>query len=250
MKLLILSDLHTEFSSYPHPINQNCDVVVLAGDIGTKLSGVKFALTTNKPTIYCFGNHEYYGGKLHSLDKKATEMTKGSNVYFGNNKTFIIDDVRFLVTVCWTDYELYGNGPLAEYHAQQNLNDFKKIRTGPEQGYRKILARDIRIEHQLSKMWLMDELAKPFDGKTVVVSHHAPSELSVAEQYLNDPLTPAYASRLENVMLYNDIALWVHGHNHNSSDYMIGDTRVVCNPQGYIGVDVNPTFNPNFVVEI
>lgn len=249
MKLLILSDLHQEFSPYQHQIPE-CDVVVLAGDIGTKFMGLNWAKTLDKKVVYILGNHEYYGTKMSSHYRKMVEAADGTNVNFGNNVTVLIDGVRFLLTTCWTDYELYGNGPLAEWNAQQNLNDFREIRTGPEHGYRKILARDIRIEHQLSKMWLLDELAKPFDGKTVVVTHHAPSELSVAEQYLNDPLTPAYASRLENVMLYNDITLWVHGHNHNSSDYMIGDTRVVCNPQGYIGVDVNPTFDPNFIVEI
>jgi hypothetical protein len=47
----------------------------------------------------------------------------------------------------------------------------------------------------------------------------------------------AFRSELDGFILskHDRIKLWVHGHMHNPSDYMIGDTRVVCNPRGYVG---------------
>jgi hypothetical protein len=46
--------------------------------------------------------------------------------------------------------------------------------------------------------------------------------------------------------------LWVHGHTHDSFDYVVNGTRVVCNPRGYAqyGVNENPRFDPGFVIDI
>jgi len=63
-------------------------------------------------------------------------------------------------------------------------------------------------------------------------------------------LTPAYASRLENLICAHEPALWVHGHLHDSVDYQLCETRVVCNPRGYLGHALNPNFNPSFVVDV
>lgn len=57
----------------------------------------------------------------------------------------------------------------------------------------------------------------------------------------------AYSSTAANVKL------WVHGHMHNASDYVIGDTRVVCNPKGYPGEKNGEGlcyFNPCKVVDV
>ncbi len=34
-----------------------------------------------------------------------------------------------------------------------------------------------------------------------------------------------------------EIKLWTHGHTHEDFDYMIGTTRVFCNPRGYINYE-------------
>ena len=48
----------------------------------------------------------------------------------------------------------------------------------------------------------------------------------------------AYSSRLDQFILDNpQIKLWTHGHTHEEFDYMIGSTRVVCNPRGYINYE-------------
>ncbi|MEW8692247.1 MAG: hypothetical protein AB2535_14320 [Candidatus Thiodiazotropha endolucinida] len=104
--------------------------------------------------------------------------------------------------------------------------------------------------HEASRDWLAIMLAEPFDGRTVVVTHHAPSSQSVHPRYARDLLTPAFASNMENLMDSNRAALWIHGHTHDSFDYEIYETRVVCNPRGYSPEALNPDFRPDCVVDI
>ena len=85
--------------------------------------------------------------------------------------------------------------------------------------------------------------------KTVVVTHHAPSIRSVAEQYKNEHLSAAFASEMEKFIEKTKPDLWVHGHVHTSSDYHIGSTRVICNPRGYAD-EPNDNFDDDLVIEI
>jgi Icc-related predicted phosphoesterase len=94
------------------------------------------------------------------------------------------------------------------------------------------------------------ELSQKFDGPTVVVTHHAPSPRSIAPKFADSELNPAFTSNLEPLIEHYQPALWVHGHMHNSSDYKIGQTRVVCNPRGYFPDELNPLFNPDLVVDL
>lgn len=103
--------------------------------------------------------------------------------------------------------------------------------------------------HRASRAWLTEQLATPFAGKTVVVTHHAPHRLSVPPQYDGDPLTPCYASHLPE-LVRPPVDLWIHGHIHDSMDYDIEGTRVLVNPRGYKPPDENPAFEPSLVVEI
>lgn len=101
-------------------------------------------------------------------------------------------------------------------------------------------------------------LAEPFDGTTVVVMHHAPSLRSLSLQHSNNrALDPAYASDLENLMVGASAPeLWLHGHIHDSKDYVAGNTRIVSNPKGYgpmlplMPTIENPDFNPALVIDV
>ena len=102
--------------------------------------------------------------------------------------------------------------------------------------------------HEASRAFLEETLAEPFDGPSVVVTHHAPHPKSINERYALDPLNVAFASDLSEVILEGRPQLWLHGHTHTSSDYRIGATRIVANPHGY-GRE-NPAFDPSLVVEV
>ena len=106
--------------------------------------------------------------------------------------------------------------------------------------------------HWIDRDWLRRQLAQPFDGSTVVVTHHAPSIGSVAERYAADWLTPAFVSHLPDEF-FAVPTLWVHGHTHTGFDYLRGRCRVVSNPRGYRLRDSsfeNHVFDPALVIGV
>lgn len=163
----------------------------------------------------------------------------------------IIGRVRFLGAPMWTDFRLFGDDerPAAMREAEAMMTDYKRIRSA-KKGYRKLRASDTAQIHAAHRSWITKKLAEPFSGRTVVITHMAPSTLSVSEQYKADLSSAAYASPLDELVMQAD--LWVHGHMHESLDYQLGNCRVVCNPCGYIarnGSAENVFFNPGYVVE-
>jgi murein L,D-transpeptidase YafK len=83
-----------------------------------------------------------------------------------------------------------------------------------------------------------------------VVTHYLPSRRSIDPAFAGSPFNPAFASRLDELVAQSGATLWVHGHTHRSADYFLGTTRVVCNPRGYHGRDVNPDFKEDLIVEV
>jgi len=248
MKIQLLSDLHLEFECYTYP-EVECDVVILAGDIHTKTQGIQWAMENipDKPVIYIAGNHEYYGKTYPKLIDTAKEVARGSNVHLLENEVLTLNGVNFLGCTLWTDFELFGDPRIAGYHCQQAMNDYRKIKKLP--GYSKIRSIDVAGIHRESKAWLTKELEARKSQKNVVVTHHGPSLKSVSAEFQNDLTTAAYVSQLESFIEEYTPSCWLHGHMHNSSDYLIRDCRVLCNPKGYPGEE-NSDFNPRAVFEI
>lgn len=247
MKIHILSDLHTELADF-EPEATGADVVVVAGDIGVGLKALDWVHDRfgHQLVVYVLGNHEYYSGDLNLIDdfKRAAS----SNVHILDNESVILDGVRFLGTTLWTDFALFG---LAERHfaiqaAAETIADFRQI----SQGEHRFAPIDSIAIHKKSVAWLSGQLLTPFDGDTVVVTHHAPSWLSIAERFKKDSLSPAFASRLESLMEAGEPALWIHGHTHDAFDYQVYETRVVCNPRGYLEEFGRYGFRADLVVEL
>lgn len=169
------------------------------------------------------------------------------------NTKRIYEGVHFLGCTLWTDFNLFGEGAsvLARMDAQTKMNDYRVIRVSDR--YRRLRPDDTHYYFQQSLSFLKRELAEPFDGPTVVITHHAPSMRSISQRYRMDPLTPAYASNLDDLMGPH-INLWIHGHVHHSNDDDCHGTRVVSNPRGYQephqGTSGNPDFVPCLTIEI
>ena len=158
----------------------------------------------------------------------------------------ILSGVRFLGATMWTDFAATGNPPIAAFTAQNGLNDFKQIRTAD---FRRIRPADLISESAKTRDWLRAKLADPFDGPTVVITHHAPSMRSLEDNpHAGGHLDAAFANRWEDLMGGDQVALWVHGHSHTAVDYDVAGTRVVCNPRGYPGEDTD--FKPNLVLVV
>jgi predicted phosphodiesterase len=247
MKLHILSDIHLEFARFDPPAT-DADVVVLAGDIGIGAHAVEWAAVTfPQPVVLVPGNHEYYGGHLKNTLTRMKRTAEGTQVRVLDGEAVVLGGVRFLAATLWTDFQLTRNPLLAQHEAQARMTDYRRIRTA---AYRRLRPPDTRAAHVAARRFLEQALAQPFDGRTVVVTHHAPSDRSVSRRFRSDAhLNAAYASDLEGLM-GREVALWVHGHTHDSLDYQVGETRVVCNPRGYIPSEPNPAFDAGLLVEV
>lgn len=247
MKLHILNDLHVEFEDFEPPVT-DADVVVLAGDIGVGAGGLQWAAERfpDRPVIYVPGNHEFYHHDIAFLDELKARAPQ--HIHVLNDDTVTIDGVRFLGSVLWADFSLFGAGEryAAMQAARQQMPDFSIIRNGG----RRFTPEDAVRLHAASQEWLARRLAEHCAGKTVVVTHHAPSPGSVHPRYHSNILTPAFASNLEPLMGGERVVLWVHGHMHDPFDYEVRGTRLVCNPRGYAPDALTPGFRPGFVIEI
>lgn len=246
MKIHILSDLHLEFAPFNIP-DTGADLLILAGDTAPGKKGIKWlqSLELNIPVIYVLGNHEYYRFAHPKLIHDLKTMAEGSNIYVLENDVFELDGIKFLGCTLWTDFNLYGQQPSAEISAQFGMNDFRLIRKSPRYG--KFTPRDARIAFSISISWLEDQLIEN-NLPTVVITHHAPSEKSIPDQYHNSELNPAFASNLENFIMKYKPAMWVHGHIHGLRDYKINGTRVICNARGY-PQEPDMGFDPGFAIK-
>lgn len=236
MKIQLASDLHLEFLGRDWPgerlisYEPGSDVLVLAGDIADGAQAFNIFINWPVPVIYVAGNHEFYGHSIEHMRHKMREGAALNRIHFLENESVEIGGVRFLGTTLWTDYRLTLNRTQRQLmeHAQLRLNDHRLIRTGRHD----FTTQDALDRHEIARAWLESELAKPFEGKTVVVTHHAPHPLSVHPRYVGDQLSAAFVSDLADLM--PNVDLWLHGHVHDSFDYQVGRCRVVANPAGYI----------------
>jgi len=131
-------------------------------------------------------------------------------------------EVRLIGATLWTDFRLFGNDPesisKSMHHAKNYISDFSCITFGST-GW--MTPADSVKLFNVSAQYIADELDKPFAGKTVVVTHHLPSRKSVAARFAKDYSSAAFASHLDHLVVKSD--LWIHGHTHDSFDYLIAD---------------------------
>jgi Icc-related predicted phosphoesterase len=254
MKLLVLSDLHLNHNPYFRFQDEysDFDVAVFAGDIAeTPLRSVlaiadlpQFA---GKHKVFQAGNHEYYGKHFQSENDLVLKHTIYPNTHehYLLRRSVILDDVKFIGAPLWTDYAITGNQFLSMQLAKRFMNDHQLI----EYGEGRMTPANHLAEHNTDLAFIASELRRPFHGKKVVVTHHAPHPLSIHARFANDPVNASFASNLDAFIMEHQPDLWIHGHVHNSFDYMVGNTRVVCNPLGY-GNENGSAFDHNLVLDI
>lgn len=258
-KFLVFSDLHLGYNRTPPIIvvPDDVDAVLVAGDIKAPVQRSMAWLdaevaSQGKPVVFVAGNHEHYG-QLYENSIASGRVARSSHpgVHWLENEALVLGGVRYLGCTIWTDYDLYHSVALSMAHAQRGLNDHAEIRSSAPGSLRGLWTPEQALAaHRESRAWLEAALAEPFDGKTVVVTHHCPHPMSVAPKDKGDPLTPAFVSDLSALIEWHQPDLWIHGHTHASFDYVVPGTktRVVCNPLGY--GDENPAFDISMVVEV
>lgn len=241
MRINYFSDIHLEFGSVPR-VSTDADVIVAAGDIGVGCQGLEWLKSLGKPVIYVAGNHEFYGHDRQEMLAELRAMSVGTDVYFLENDQLIFCNVRFLGCTLWTDLLVDWSraADLAEI-----LNDFNRI---TEAGQRFDMTCFSKI-HRNSLNWLEAQLAVQASMKTIVVSHHAPTEWSWDGAF-GAVKKLAYCNDLRYLFHRYDISAWFHGHVHCLCDYRVAGARVLNNPRGYVGKKLVEGFEIGRVVEI
>lgn len=253
MKLNILSDLHLGQAVLEPPRN-DADVVILAGDIARPAEAVAWAAALGKPVLYVLGNHEFYGGSIGGTAGHLKALCPGTGVRVLDDDEVVIGNVRFLGSTLWTDFLLFGDGEARDAAAAAALRfmrDYSRIHLDDarEQLFTPTDSATLFRRHAA---WLAGKLAEPHPGPTVVLTHHAPSPRSIHPRFEGSLLNACFVSDTGGLVDGARVQLWVHGHTHDSFDYQLNGTRVVCNPRGYArdGVNENARFDPDFIVEL
>ena len=276
MKIKLVSDLHLEFSDVTIENEHNYDVLILGGDIMIAQNLHEFA--ADDPVlpgsytqrgkaerfrnflgrvsqafphiIYIAGNHEFYHGKWpDAIDWLRAEASVFPNVYFLEMETKEINDIVFVGATLWTDMNR-GDGATMSICRSQ-MNDYHVVRDSAK-NYSKLHPITTLGRHRESLAYIKSVVESDPNRRYVVVGHHAPSPQSTHPRYANDiHINGAYRSDLTEFILdHPQIKLWTHGHTHNVCDYMVGSTRVVCNPRGYEGFEADSGWNPEIILEV
>ena len=221
--------------------------------------------------VYVAGNHEHYDGDYaKTIPKLKEKFSYLKNVHILDKEYVTLGDVTFIGGTLWTD--MNKEDALTLFHIKRSMNDFrivensnrmvsrkvpvyKKDENGTylknEQGY--MIEDGFKFKQEVSSFSPEDAVADHYkmleyvkhvvggmhNEKFVVCGHHAPSKSSTKPRYQNDTLmNGGYSSDLSEFILdHPQIKLWTHGHTHDIFDYMIGTTRIVCNPRGYINYE-------------
>jgi Icc-related predicted phosphoesterase len=258
MKISLVSDTHLEFGPLELP---GGEILILAGDIceyRTFKKQQSFVVdffnqqcSKYEQVFMVLGNHESY---KHRLDTTYDDLKAllPSNVTLLENQAVEYRGVVFMGATLWTDFN--RGDPVTIEVARAGMNDFRAIQnyykdTG---NYHKLSPEFIYRTHKDTIEYFNTQLPYYKNSKVVVITHHAPTQLSIHEKYRHDHhMNGSFASDLSELILDNpQIVYWVHGHCHDPVNYEIGTTRVVSNPRGYVGHEDTSQFNPAFYFEI
>jgi predicted phosphodiesterase len=253
VKLNILSDLHLSTGALAYPA-ADADVVILAGDIARPREAFAFAQGFGKPVIYVMGNHEFYGGSIDGTCAEMRAFCAGSQVHLLDRDEIVLGNVRFLGATLWSDFRLFEDDAAnenAKAQARESIRDFSRIRTQASADA-VFTPDDSTALFDLHAQWLDQRLATHHAGPTVVITHHAPTRNSIHPRFAGSLLNACFVSAAQDLLGQDRVQLWIHGHTHDSFDYVVNGTRVLCNPRGYArnGVNENALFDPNLVVEV
>ncbi len=270
VKIQLLSDLHLEVHPHfmPRPA-PGADVLVLAGDIGSYQRGSLLAEPDfglgrfsplrgwPVPVLFVPGNHEYDGFDFDHAHQQQRAVCEALGITWLERETVVLGGVRFVGTTLWSDFDAVAGLPAAQGHEAERLKlrlrafraaDFWLSKTGTTRAEAPFLANEVREQALVCRAWLAEALARPFDGKTVVVTHFAPSLRSADPRYGLTPGTAGFCNAHDDLLPLAD--LWLHGHLHCPIDYTVGRCRVRANPMGYARKGEQDSFREDFIAEV
>lgn len=266
MKIAVCSDLHLEFGGIILRNTDDADVLILSGDIcvakdllelGSPMSKseaihdfFKNCSDEFKQVIYIVGNHEHYHGDFRDTIRDLKyNLHYLQNLHILDKETVTLEGVTFIGGTLWTD--MNGEDPMTLNTIGSMMNDFRCVKNSNKKvSFRdadgnfhervaKFSPEDAVEDHKKMVDYIRHVVEGKDDQKFVVVGHHAPSKLSTHPKYQNETLmNGGYSSTLDFfIEAHPQIKLWTHGHTHEIFDYVLNQTRIVCNPRGYIGYE-------------
>ncbi len=247
MNIQIQSDLHLDLRNdggkkYIASMDEtDVDVLVLAGDIIStsrrESARSQKALTAickkYKSVVYVPGNHEFWGSSLTdgwaTIDIWATLIPNLHVLKPG--KGYIQDNVSFIGDTLWFE---------------QTEETLSWRRSWPD--YTQILGfnEELPVFHDTAKVWLDTMMTKDM----VVVTHHMPHPKSIHPKYARELTNMFFLTDMSDVIAKHNPKLWIHGHTHEKFDYLVGETRIVCNPLGYVYESTESKFDPRKIIEL
>lgn len=248
MRIWQINDLHMERGEVragttfgPVP---DADVAVVVGDLSDfvedNIDWCERVIRPSMPVVYVPGNHDMYGKCIWSDVSGLRDYAARRGVTFLENECVVLEGVRFVGGLLWSNYELWTadrpdeRASLVEQRleASREKSDYKRI-FADGAGGRLMTPWDSRRRHQETIAYIRQELAKPFAGETVVATHFPVHPGSLQPQYVGDPDQPRYLSDHSALIEQAQPALWLHGHTHHAVSYRVGRTLVSNNPRGY-----------------
>jgi len=262
MRVDLVSDLHLEFGDLVLP---GGDILIISGDAceahyldknSYRPDSIHFSfedprrLCTRfqrffeeecakyRTVVMVMGNHEHYKGQFEKTYNSIKDNMP-DNVHLLEQETLEIDGILFIGATMWTDCN--RGDALTMYHLKDGMNDYRIIKMKNGEIYHKLTPMRTYEEHIRTKQYfevvLKNNQERERPLPVVMVTHHAPSKLSIKPQYEGDHLmNGGYSSDLSEFILdHPEIRVWTHGHTHDDFKYQIGETTVVCNPRGYYG---------------
>lgn len=253
MKIQYASDLHLEFHENSRWLRDNPlvpvgDILVLAGDIGylgdemyLKHPFWNWSADNFEQTLIVPGNHELYKNfDINELTEGWSEQIR-SNVNVVYNKTVHLDNVDFILSTLWAKIH-----PAEAYFVEHGVTDFRRIRNGE---YRLSWDR-FNDEHERCVQFIKRSVEQSSAEKRVVITHHVPSFLLMADEFKGSLINGAFTSDLNSLIEKLPIDYWIYGHSHRNIDGEIGGTKIVSNQLGYVYADEIDTFKPDKYIEL
>ena len=246
MKIQFISDFHGECYPEPDwlpplPDENECDVLVLAGDISSggntiaKVRDIAHAVPKTQ-VIFVSGNHDFYGVEIsEQIQECRAAFELDDRVHFLENSSVTIGGVRFLGATLWSGFDVLGSSKLrsAMQVAGENISDFHLIEEHTPNGTQRFTPVSMAKRYEESRHWLSEELKKGDLHKTVVVTHFPPCREARHPGFPEGLLTCYFVANCDDLVKQYQPAAWIYGHNHWSSDFNVGRCRMVSNQLGY-----------------
>ena len=260
IRIQYVSDLHLELPKNrqwiaKHPLEVTGDILLVAGDTAyldlpdsecDTYSAYKFWEWASKhysQVVACLGNHDFYGYyDLSSMPNGFCKQIR-HNVHAYYNSIVHLDDIDIIVSTLWSKIE-----PPDAYLTERSVSDFYRIMYGSH----RLTADDFNHEHERCLAFIKQAVSESDAKKIIVLTHHVPTQLCTAAEFLDSPINGAFTVELGNFIANSRIDYWIYGHSHRNIKAQIGDTLIISNQLGYISHSEHlaNSFNPSAMIEV